>query len=87
MSRIIELYTNTIEGKRKFVENIIAPLVQNENHFKDCKYVQEGYEEWIELTSWSTLDKPIKINVTADSLEALIRDFCRNFLKFIEEKY
>lgn len=81
------IYSNDIQGKEEFVKNILIPLVENENHFKTCRYVNENHNEWIELTPWSCLEKIIKINVTADSLEAMIRDFCEKFIKVIKEMY
>ena len=81
------IYSNDIQGKKEFTENILIPFVENENHFKTCRYVCENHNEWIELVPWSCREKIIKINVTADSLEAMIRDFCRQFIKIIEEMY
>ena len=81
------IYSNNAEGKATFVYDIISPLVENENHFKACRYVNENHNEWIELIPWGCREKVVKINVTADSLEAMIRDFCRQFIKIIEKMY
>ena len=80
------IYSNNIQGKQEFVENVLVPLVENEAHFVTCRYVDMKHDECIELIPWSKQEPSIKINVTADSINALIRDFCKYFTKILNKK-
>ena len=82
------LYSNNRDGKRKIVEEIIDPLVRNEGKFVGATYVEAASgEEYIVLNSVSYEKLPPKfICVTADSVEALCRDFVRKYAKIIDEK-
>lgn len=77
-------YPNTKEGKATFVYDVINPLVQNEEHFDCARYQEEGGREYIVL--YDFMGKPAaKINVTLDSIPALARDFCNQFLGILNK--
>ena len=80
------IYSNNTQGKQEFVENILTPLVENENHFKTCRYINTDTSEMIEIIPWSKQEGSILIDVTADSVSALARDFCKHFTNIINQK-
>lgn len=77
-----KIYMDNIQGKAEFVEEVLNPLVINEGHFRGCKYVDFVYDEYIELLSWGDTPNP-RINITANSIEAVARDFCKYFIEII----
>lgn len=79
-------YRSTEEGKRSFTDEVILPLVLNENHFENAIYVTNNMGEYIMLYRHGEKKAAYAINVTADSIEALARDFMRQFLKCIEKE-
>ncbi len=76
-------YSNNEEGKKTFVEEVINTLVVNESHFVKASYEKNTAGEYIKLNSLN--DKILYIDITADSIEAVVRDFCKNFLKAVEK--
>ena len=81
-----KIYKNNEQGKREFVDEIIRPLVLNEEHFADAMYVSNERGEYILLYRYGETDAAYAINVTADSIAALTRDFMRYFPRYIEEE-
>ena len=79
-------YRSTEEGKRGFTDEVILPLVLNENHFENAIYVTNDMGEYIMLYRYGEKKAAYAIDVTADSIEALARDFMRQFLKCIEKE-
>lgn len=79
-------YRNNEEGKRSFTDEVILPLVLNENHFENAVYVMNNMGEYIMLYRYGEQKAAYAINVTADSIEALARDFMKQFLKCIEQE-
>lgn len=79
-------YQNNEEGKRELVDEVICPLVLNEQHFADAMYVSNDSGEYIMLYRYNQKEPAYAINVTADSVEALIRDFMRQFLRCIDKE-
>ena len=79
-------YRNNEEGKRSFTDEVILPLVLNENHFANAIYVTNDMGEYIMLYRYGEKKAAYAINVTADSIEALARDFMRQFLRCIDRE-
>lgn len=83
-------YPSNETGKRFFVSDILNPIVINEGHFAECKYEKhENGEELIKLIPHKYDEpwvKPKYICITADSIEAVCRDFMRNFIKILQEE-
>lgn len=79
-------YRSNEEGKRSFTDEVILPLALNENHFANAIYVTNDMGEYIMLYRYGEKKAAYAINVTADSIEALARDFMRQFLKYIEKE-
>lgn len=79
-------YRSNEEGKRSFTDEVILPLVLNENHFENAIYVTNNMSEYIMLYRYGEQKAAYAINVTADSIEALARDFMRQFLTCIEKE-
>jgi len=80
-------YRSNEEGKRSFVDEVILPLVINENHFENAVYVTNDVGEYIMLYRYGEKNAAYAINVTADSIEALARDFMKQFLKCIDMEF
>lgn len=79
-------YRSNEEGKRSFTDEVILPLVLNENHFENAIYVTNNMGEYIMLYRYGEKKAAYAIDVTADSVEALARDFMKQFLKCIEKE-
>ena len=79
-------YRSNEEGKRSFTDEVILPLVLNENHFGNAIYVTNDMGEYIMLYRHGEEKAAYAIDVTADSIEALIRDFMKQFLKCIDRE-
>ena len=79
-------YRSNEEGKRSFTDEVILPLVLNENHFENAIYVTNDMGEYIMLYRYGEKKAAYAIDVTADSIEALARDFMKQFLKCIEKE-
>ena len=79
-------YRSNEEGKRSFTDEVILPLVINENHFGNAIYVTNDMGEYIMLYRHGEKKAAYAINVTADSIEALIRDFMKQFLRCIDRE-
>lgn len=86
MENLHKTYRSNEEGKRSFTDEVILPLVLNENHFENAVYVTNNMGEYIMLYRYGEKKAAYAINVTADSIEALARDFMRQFLKCIEKE-
>lgn len=82
----MEFYKSDYKGKEKFINEVIAPFVYNEGHFKECSYVHKNNDnEAIQLTPRRN-DIGIRlIDISCDSVEAICRDFMRQFLKILED--
>lgn len=78
-------YSNTKEGKAEFIAEVIEPFVQTEGHFIRAEYVTSvpelGEGEWIKLTTPE--GKNLFININLDSIQAVARDFVRQYLSCI----
>ena len=76
-SHFIKTYPSTIDGKRNFVSEVLSPfLVQAATGWYGAKYECRENCEIVHLITaqgW----KSIPINVTGDSLAALVRDVFR----------
>ena len=68
-------YRSNEEGKRSFTDEVILPLVLNENHFENAIYVTNDMGEYIMLYRHGEKKAAYAINVTANSIEALARDY------------
>lgn len=79
-------YRSNEDGKRSFTDEVIRPLVLNEGHFAEATYVSNDCGEYILLYRHNEQRSAYAINVTADSIEALTRDFCSQFLNCIEKE-
>lgn len=79
-------YRSNEEGKRSFTDEVILPLVMNEGHFANAIYVTNDRGEYIMLYRHNEQSAKYAINVTADSIEALIRDFMNQFLRCINKE-
>lgn len=73
------IYQNNNQGKKEFVENVLNEIVMAEGHFKCCYYVDKKYDEYIVLVPHGSNGKEELINITADSIESVCRDFCKWF--------
>ena len=83
-------YRSNYEEKEKFVNEVIAQLVCNEGHFATCQYQKQAdsNEELIKLIPHKYEEpsaKPRYICITADSVEAVCRDFMKQFIKILED--
>ena len=78
----LKIYESTIEGKQDFVNTVLNTIVANEGTFAGCFYVDLKHDEYIQFVQYNREEGP-KINITADSIEAIIHDFCRYFPKII----
>lgn len=68
------MYQSTIEGKKKFVEEKVKPLVlAMDDRFVNVEYITDGESEFVVVTNKNP-DKTAQIDVTADSLTALVAD-------------
>ena len=78
-------YPNTKAGKAAFIADIIDPFVQTEEHFIKAEYVTSvpslGEGEWIKLTTPNK--KEVFININLDSIQAVARDFVRQYFDCI----
>lgn len=79
-------YQSNYEDKENFVNEVIAPFVYNEGHFKECSYIHKNNDnEAIQLVPRRN-DIGVKfIDISCDSVEAICRDFMRGFIKILEE--
>ena len=79
---ITSRYANNSAGKAEFIADIIDPFVQTEGHFIKAEYVTNvpelGEGEWIKLTTPG--GKNLFINISLDSVQAVARDFVRQYL-------
>lgn len=80
-------YPSNEEGKREFVDEVICPIVLNEQHFTDAVYVTNDRGEYIMLYRQSQKEPAYAIDVTADSIEALIRDFMKQFPRCVDREF
>ena len=82
----IKTYRSNEEGKRAFTDEVLAPLVVNEGHFAEALYTTNNHGEYIMLYRHNETVAAYAIDVTADSVEAMSRDFMKNLLKCIEQE-
>lgn len=82
----IKCYRSNEEGKRAFTDEVLAPLTINEGHFAEARYVTNDSGEYIMLYRHNEWRAAYAIDITADSIEALARDFIRRLLKCIEKE-
>lgn len=81
---LYKTYRSNEEGKRAFTDEVLAPLVLSEGHFIAPIYVANDNGEYIMLYRHNEKEAAYAIDVTADSIEALARDFMKKFLNFID---
>lgn len=93
MSDFNKLYRSNEEGKREFIDEVIHPFVVNEGRFKSSLYTSNDYGEYILLYRYpyayaddDGTTAAYMIDITADSIEAICRDFLRQYLKIIEKE-
>ena len=79
-------YESSYEDKESFINEVIAPFVYNEGHFKECSYIHKNNDnEIIQLVPYRHEIGVAIIDISCDSVEAICRDFMRGFLKILEE--
>lgn len=67
-------YESTYEGKNAFVEEKLKPLILSmDTAWDDVEYVHALGGELVTLTNKNP-DKTLHVNVTCDSIRALVRD-------------
>ena len=76
-------YEATILGKQLFVEEVLSPLLYSANTgYLGAEYEEDNGKEFVyllnDLGGVLGLCRVKKINVTADSLEAIVRDVFKN---------
>ena len=75
------VYTSSYEDKEQFVKDILEPMLLSfDMGFVDAKYKRVGSNEFVSLTNRNS-DKTILVNVSCDSIRALVQDVMRA-LKF-----
>lgn len=69
-----KVYTSSYEDKELFVKDILEPMLLSfDMGFVDAKYKRIGSNEFVNLTNRNP-DKTILINVSCDSIRALVQD-------------
>ena len=78
-------YPSNEMGKRMFTEEVILPLVVNEGHFAYAEYENTDRGEYIMLYLRKSTPAVFGIDITADSIETMARDFMRQFIECVEK--
>lgn len=81
-----KIYKNNEEGKKEFIEEVINTIVENEGHFVCAEYKVTSSGEYIVLHRYNMKDTPLYIDITADSIEAVIRDFMKKFTTLVNSE-
>lgn len=79
-------YRSNEEGKRKFTDEVLSQIVVNEGRFTEAIYTTNDNGEYIMLYRHNESKAAYAINVTADSIEAMARDFMKQLLKCVEQE-
>ena len=82
----VKQYRSNEEGKMAFVDEVLNSLAVNEGHFAEAIYVANDNGEYIMLYRHGETKAAYAIDVTADSIEALARDFVKQLFKCVEQE-
>ena len=78
------MYESTIEGKRRFVEERLAPMMKDmDSAIESVTYSKHIDGEFVFVVNKNP-DKTMKVNVSADSIKALVADVMLSYSEQLE---